>query len=115
MTLLVSTTRARMQTTLAGLSDDALEALIAAVSNVIIARYDIPGATFPDDTPPEVQEAVVQYMTVLQRDASVTTERLGDWSATSSTGASQIPAFIATFLRRYIKKVRGPQVVKVDL
>lgn len=107
---LVTKIRARLNTTLAGLTDSQLNVLIGAASVLISRRY-----TIPDPIPSDVEEACVQFMAYMTQEFGMVTERLGDWSTSRFEGTSAWPSVITLLLYDYKTPTAGPRAVEVAL
>jgi hypothetical protein len=106
---LVSMTRARLCSDLAGLSVEALNALILAASAAINKKY-----TIPETVPEEVQEACVQLMAYFKTGIGVASERLGDWAMSRASNAT-FPDMVTLLLAEYKTPRTPPRVVKEEV
>jgi hypothetical protein len=107
---LITKDRAKLNPSLAGLTDDQLGALISAVS-VLINRY----YTIPNPTPADVEEACVQFMGYLTREPGLISDRLADWGKAYTAGTAAFPATVTMMLYDYKTPSTGPVVHEVDI
>lgn len=112
---LIDKIRARLNGTLAGLTDDQLDALIGAASVLINRRYTVPGTLIGGDVPADAQEACVQFMVYMTQEFGMTTERLGDWSVSRFEGTSAWPSVITLLLYDYKTPTAGPNAAEASL